>query len=295
MGRYDSTMLARRFACLITVVALCAAAGCRKPKYDTSTPARTVDAMQKMVADGHPEYLLDLFYLEPRPVTYADGVTEASAIEDVRRKAKDMVAQLWRVSKKLKQRFPNEVDAEIARAAQSARRSGGGLGDFVAPIVTDPFGWVDANKGRLKVDDLSDGTASVEIDGKPVLGGVITMASTADGWKFTIPAELARNSEYFPDTREEWAVVAYFMLALENAMNDFEHELDEGKFRTLSQASERVGRMMAEGAAAQVVIYAMMQQNQPGSEKKVGPRNGAELQRDMGQLDNAMRRGLEGR
>ncbi len=110
----------------MTMVALCAAAGCRKPKYDTSTPARAVETMQKMVADGHPEYLLDLFYLEPRPVTYADGVTEASAIEDVRRKAKDMVAQVWRVSKKQsKQRFPNEVNAEIARAAQSARRAAG--------------------------------------------------------------------------------------------------------------------------------------------------------------------------
>ncbi len=161
--------------------------------------------------------------------------------------------------------------------------------------MADPFGWVDANKGRLRVEDLADGTASVEIDGKPVLGGVITMMSTSDGWKFTIPAELARNSEYFPDTREEWAVVAYFMLALENAMNDFERELDEGKFRTLGQASERVGRLMAEGAAAQVVIYALMQQNQPGASTKMGPRSGSELQRDMGQLDNAMRRGLEGR
>ncbi len=251
--------------------------------------------MQAMVQDGHPELLLDLFWLEPRPITFADGVTEASAIEDVRAKAKSMVKQLFRVSKKLKQRYPAEVQAELASAASGATRNG--FGDVFSRVMTDPFGWVDTNRDRLVVEDMSDGTASVEIDGKPVLGGMISMAETKDGWKLTIPASLVQNTEYFPDTREEWAVVAYMMLAIENAMTDFENELDSGKFRKLSDASERVGRLIAEGAGAQAIIYAMMQQNQPGAEKKPagalfgGGRGRIEV--EMGKTGDAVRRELD--
>jgi hypothetical protein len=281
-------------ACVVLLL-VCLAPGCSKAKYDTSTPAKAVEAMQAMVKDGHPELLLDLFWLEPRPITYSDGVTEASAIEDVRAKAKSMVKQLFRVSKKLKQRYPAEVEAELAAAASGATRSG--FGDVFSRVMTDPFGWVDTNRDRLVVEDLSDGTASVEIDGKPVLGGMISMAETKDGWKLTIPAALVQSTEYFPDTREEWAVVAYMMLAIENAMTDFENELDAGKFRKLSDASERVGRLIAEGAGAQAIIYAMMQQNQPGVEKKPAGAlfggGGRTIEGEMGRTGDAVRRELD--
>lgn len=265
---------------------------CSKPKYDTSTPQKAVEAMQAMVQDGHPELLLDLFWLEPRDVKYADGVTEASAIEDVRTKAKSMVVQLVRVSTKLKKRYPKEVEAEVAAGKTAANR--GGFGGTFGRIMTDPFGWLDTNKERLKVEDLGDGTATVEIDGKPVLGGMLTMAKAGGGWKLTIPASYFQSTEYFPDTREEWAVVAYMMLAIENAMTDFERELDTGKFRTLADASERVGRLITEGAAAQAIIYAMMQQNQPGAEKKPGGLLGnGRMEVEFGRTGNAVRMELD--
>jgi hypothetical protein len=275
---------------LLAVVAV-AQAGCRKPRYDTSTPERMVEAMQRMVADGRPELLLDLVWLEPRPITYADGVTEASAIEDVRAKAKDMVAQLWRVSRQLNTRFPREVQAELARGAKLTE--GGSLGDVASRVIADPFGWLDANRDRLRVEDLGDGTASIEIDGAPVLGGIVTLAETRDGWRLVVPAEIVRATPYFPDTREEWAVVAYLMLALENALNDFEAELSAGKFRSLAQASDRAGRLLAEGAAAQAIIYALMQQNQPGAEK--GGAAAPPLERTLGQTGDAFRREFERR
>lgn len=295
------------FAALTVVLAL---PGCKKPRYDTSSPERTVESMQKMVSAGQPELLLDLVWLEPRAVTYADGVTEASAIEDVRTKAKSMVQQLWRVSKKLNARFPKDVQAELARGTTRAQEGtfGGNFGQVFSRIMTDPFGWLDANKERLVVEDLGDGTATIEIDGAPVLGGLITMGDVNGGWKLVMPAELAQSSEYFPDTREEWAVVAYLMIAIENAMNDFESELDTGKFKNLGQASERVGRMIAEGAVAQAVIYAMMQQNQAGADGgasgasgsrgsdggKSGAKNSVPIERTMGRTGEVIRRQVEG-
>jgi hypothetical protein len=96
------------------------------------------------------------------------------------------------------------------------------------------------------------------------------MRETPEGWRVAVPIELARSSGYFPDTREEWAVLAYMMLAVENALVDFERELDSGKFRDLRAASERAGRMVSESAAAQAIIFAMMQQNDPAKPGDAG-------------------------
>ncbi len=283
--------LLRALAPVLALLALVAAGGCRKPKYDTSTPQRAVESMEAMVRDGRPELLPTLLYVEPRDVTFTDGVTEASAIEDVKRKAGDMLGQLWRVSRKIKQRYPQDVDALVAQGGSWA--SGQVGGDIVAKVVADPFGWLDANRARLEVEDLGDGTAAFSVDGKPVLGGVLTMAETKDGWRVTFPAQLVRQSEYFPDTREEWAVVAFLMLAIENALTDFENEIDAGKFPTLQAAGERAGRLIGESAAAQAVIFVMMQRNQPGKDAPKDAKVGVPMEKFMGQAGNQMRRRAE--
>ena len=297
--------LRRRFraaAFLACATALClAATGCKKPRYDTSTPDLAIDAMARMVKDGRPELLPTMVDIEARDITFPDGVTEASAIEDVKRKTGDMLAQLWRVSKKLKTWFPADVDGELAKGGSWATRTG--FGDVFIAVLSDPFGWLDANRSRLKVDDLGDGTAAFSVDGKPVLGGTLSMRETKEGWRIAVPVELIRTSGYFPDTREEWAVLAYMMIAVENALGDFESELDSGKFRNLSAAGERAGRMIAESAAAQAIIFTMMQQKdgpaKGGSlEMKVG---GAQIniggtgnvEKDMGQAGDIMRRQAE--
>jgi hypothetical protein len=213
-----------------------------------------------------------------------------------------MLAQLWRVSQKLRKRYPADVDRELGKGGSWATRSG--FGDVFNAVMADPFGWLDANRSRLEAEDLGDGTATFELDGKPVLGGTLSMRETDDGWRIALPVELARSSGYFPDTREEWAVVAYMMIAVENALTDFEGELDGGKFRTLGEASERAGRLVAESAAAQAVIFALMQQNDPskppsggleveagGVEVKLGA--DVPVEQGLGQAGDVMRRRAE--
>jgi hypothetical protein len=292
-------------AAVLALAAGLSAGGCRKPRYDTSTPESAVDAMAQMVKDGRVEMLPSMLFVEARDVTFADGVTEASAIEDVNGKAGEMLARLWRVSNKLKGRFPADVDRELAKGGSWATRSG--FGDVFTAVMADPFGWLDANRSRLAVEDLGDGTASFEVDGKPAFGGAISMRETPDGWRVAVPIELARSSGYFPDTREEWAVLAYMMLAVENALVDFEGELDTGKFRDLRAASERAGRMVSESAAAQAIIFAMMQRNDPAAPGdaakaplevqagKVNVRVGgdAPLEKDLGRAGDLMRQQAE--
>jgi hypothetical protein len=53
-------------------------------------------------------------------------------------------------------------------------------------------------------------------------------------------------------------VLASLLLGVENSLTMFEKELDQGKFKTLDQASERVGRLLGESVIVQSVIYASM-------------------------------------
>jgi hypothetical protein len=54
------------------------------------------------------------------------------------------------------------------------------------------------------------------------------------------------------------------MLGIENSLEDFERELDGNSFRSLQQASERVGRILAESVAVQSIIYAGMKRPREG-------------------------------
>ncbi len=240
------------------------AGGCSDPLYDTATPFAALESARTMLADGRADLLPNLIHLQPRDITYADGVTEASAIEDVRRKTGDMLGRLMRVGSKLNERFPGEVAAE--GAAASALAAGSRFGGVARRLLSDPRGLLDEQFARLEATDLGDGTAALEIDGEPAFGGTIMLVETREGWRFTVPIELARASGWWPDTREEWAVVAAMMLGIENSLRDFEREVDQGRFRTLRQASERAGRIVGESVAAQSIIYAFMKgkAGQPG-------------------------------
>ncbi|MED5507274.1 MAG: hypothetical protein VX684_05485, partial [Planctomycetota bacterium] len=108
------------------------------------------------------------------------------------------------------------------------------------------------------VEDMYDGTAAVLFDDEPVLGGLLSMVETGDGWKVAVPVQYAQTSDFWPQTRYEWSVIASMMVAIENSLNDFEREVDRGRFRSLSHASERAGRLLGESVVVQSIIYAMM-------------------------------------
>jgi len=76
--------------------------GCSDPTYDTATPEALLNSMQRAVRDGRYEDLPGFIEISARDIEFADGVTEESAIGDVKRKLSDMLGQLGRVSTKLK-------------------------------------------------------------------------------------------------------------------------------------------------------------------------------------------------
>ncbi len=234
--------------------------GCADPIYDTSTPDALLDAVQKAVKDGRPEDLPQFIEIAARDITFDDGVTEASAIGDVKGKLSTMLGQLGRVSSKLKARFAKDLAKSHASPMTQAQRLADrfGFGPIVERAVTEPFAFLDESRAKLKAVDLGDGTAALLYNEAPVAGGFIALIETGDGWRVTAPFELVQSNEYWPQTRHEWAVLASVLLGVENSLLMFESELDAGKFKTLDQASERVGRLLGESVVVQSVIYASM-------------------------------------
>ena len=243
---------------LIPILAcvLGAALGCKKPKFNTSTPEDMLDAATEMVAQNHAEYLPTLLDIPARDITFDDGVTEASAIDEVKLKAGDMLARLVRVAGELRDRFPKQVEKEIKIVLGKGRNAS--VRDIAVAAIADPAAWLTAQRALLTATDLGDETAALNFDGQPIFAGALTLTQTAEGWRVRFPIELVRSSKYWPDSREEWAIVASMMLAVENALKDFERDLNSGSIKNLDAASSRVGRLIGESVVAQSIIYSMM-------------------------------------
>lgn len=253
------TTVAARFRTAILAFGLPVAAalgGCADPTYDASTPEALLDSMQQAVKEGRYQDLPQFIEIAARDIEFDDGVTEASAIGDVKKKLSDMLGQLGRVSEKLKPLV--EKDKKKAKKEVDRISDRFGFGPIVERIMTEPFAVLDESRDKLEAEDLGDGTAALTYEGDPIAGGFVAMIETGDGWRITVPIELVQSNEYWPQTRHEWAVIASLMLAMENSLAMFEAELDEGKFKTLDQASERVGRLLGESVIVQSVIYASM-------------------------------------
>ena len=235
--------------CLVLLTA------CSRPVYDTSTPEAALDSAVAMVQGDDAGQLPMLLEIPARDVTFDDGVTEASAIGEVKAKAGQMLQRLLRVARALRDRFPKEVQREVKAATKKSAR---GVRDISLAILVDPGAWLAAQRPRLAATDLGDGTAALTLDGEPLFAGVLTMVETPQGWRLRMPVELVRENQYWPDTRHEWSVIASMMLAVENALIDFERDLDRGKIASLDAAAARVGRLVGESVVVQSIIYASM-------------------------------------
>ena len=236
--------------------------GCGGADYDTSTPESVLVVAKEMVENGEADRLPELIDITPRDIAFEDGVTEASAIEEVKGKLSELLGRLWVVGEELQRQFPEEtVDSLDEAVGMVNDATEGDWTDVIGGFLADPFRFLEVQEDRVEILDLGDGTAAVLWDDEPAFGGFVAMLETDDGWKVGIPIELVQDSEYWPQTRYEWSVVASMLLGIENSLEDFEREVRGGRFKSLSRAAERAGRIVGESVVVQGVIYAMMKRD----------------------------------
>ncbi|MEE2896140.1 MAG: hypothetical protein VX726_10425 [Planctomycetota bacterium] len=236
--------------------------GCGRQDYDTSTPESVLASARLMIENGDADRLPELMHFDARDITFEDGVTEASAIEDVKGKLAELLGRLWTIGEELQARFPDESLDTLQEAVVMV--DGGDEGDWtdiVGQLLSSPYQFLDEGQDRIEILDLGDGTAAILWDDEPALGGFVAMLETDGGWRASVPIELVRDTEYWPKTRWEWSVVASMLLSIENALEDFEASVRNDEFRSLSQASASAGRIVGESAVVQGIIYGMMKRD----------------------------------
>ncbi|MAD19297.1 MAG: hypothetical protein CMJ52_03635 [Planctomycetaceae bacterium] len=251
------------------VASLLLLAGCGGSDYDTPTPESVLVVAGSMVENGDAHRLPSLIEIAPRDIEFEDGVTEASAIAEVKAKLAELLGRLWLVGEELQRQFPEETLGTLDEAVDLVGDvTDEDWTDVVGGLLADPFAFLEVQEDRVEILDLGDGTAAVLWDDEPALGGFVAMLETDDGWKVGIPIELVQESDYWPQTRWEWSVVASMLLGIENSLGDFEQEVRSGRFKSLSMAAERAGRIVGESVVVQGVIYAMMKRDvdDPGDE-----------------------------
>lgn len=230
--------------------------------YDTSSPEAVLDSARLMVENGDARLLPELVQLDARDITYEDGVTEASAIAEVKAKLSELLGRMWLVGEALQARFPDETIDSLDEAVAMVGDAGGGdWTDIVGQLLSDPFGWLDEQESKLEILDLGDGTAAILWEDEPALGGFVAMIETDDGWRASVPIELVRDTDYWPNTRHEWSVIASMLISIENALEDFERQVAADEFSSLSQASADAGRLVGESVVVQGIIYGMMKRD----------------------------------
>ncbi len=252
----------RRIGPLATALAAFTLAGCGGSDYDTSTPESVLVVARAMVENGDADRLPELIDITPRDIAFDDGVTEASAIAEVKGKLSELLGRLWLVGEELQRQFPDEtVDSLDEAVGMVNDATEDDWTDVIGGFLADPFEFLQVQEDRIEILDLGDGTAAVLWDDEPAFGGFMAMIETGDGWKVGVPIELVQDSEYWPQTRYEWSVVASMLLGIENSLEDFEREVRGGSFKSLSRAAERAGRIVGESVVVQGVIYAMMKRD----------------------------------
>ena len=236
--------------------------GCEEARYETETPESVLSSAREMVENGDAHRLPDLIDIDARDIEFEDGVTEASAIVEVKGKLAELLGRLWQVGEELQARFPGESLASLDEAVGMVEAEGGGdWTDIVGQVLAYPYAFLDEGEGRIEIFDLGDGTAAILWDDEPALGGFVAMVETDDGWRASVPIELVRDTDFWPETRWEWSVVASMLLSIENALEDFERDVQSGRFKSLSQAAASAGRLIGESAVVQGVIYGMMKRD----------------------------------
>ena len=251
-----------RFQLLSIPVLVGLLSGCGQTEYETSTPESVLSSAREMVENGDAHRLPDLIDVDARDIEFEDGVTEESAIAEVKVKLAELLGRLWQVGEELQARFPGESLASLDEAVDLVEVEGGGdWTDIVGQILANPYDFLDEGEGRIEIFDLGDGTAAILWDDEPALGGFIAMVETDDGWRASVPIELVRDTDFWPETRWEWSVVASMLISIENALEDFEIDVRTDRFKSLSQAAASAGRLIGESAVVQAVIYGMMKRD----------------------------------
>jgi hypothetical protein len=260
--------------------ALVALSACerRDPSYSQATPDEVLRSAQLMLTRKEPRLLTKLIYADSREYRL------------FLQRLGQLLSTISELSDEVATRFPNDVKRLRAQAEAAAKRL-----DAVDPkalldrpdlrdnpptvptipqdeatranaretferslelAIADPLGLARRYADRLSVKPEGDDEAVIAFDNDVVLGGLIRLRKIDARWWLVLPLDAPLIANYAPETRGEWAILAYLVRALDNALKDLLDELRAGQIDSVKRLSERAGEIAAPPAVGVFIAYA---------------------------------------
>lgn len=243
-----------------------AVAGCSKgDEYSQDTPQDTVNSAVAMVKDGRADRLTTLIY------------PESPEFNAVLQRLSGFLGTLQDVAVEARARFPAEIEKyrqeatkstpaarNVLAAIQRPSRGGGGaedraqreaVEDTLGRLLADPFNWIERNAERLTTVSVSDDAAAVLLDGKPVPPIGLAMKKVQGRWYVQLPLNLPVVSQYMPQTRQEWSIIASLVKVLDNAVQELGGDIRSGSISSIEQLASKTGEKAFIPGAMVFVVY----------------------------------------
>ncbi len=283
--------------CVLACVLAWPMSGCRKT-YAQDTPEAVLASAKQMVKDGNARALTGL--------VYADSPQMRRLLEDTG----EVLASLQRLADNVRKQYPEEIEKLRADAEEAAKkgeatsfvqrlgssmgsqprrrgaRGGGGDTDRGGPpndqqqeqfnrlfrdLFANPYAFLEDQQGRLSVKQVTDDTAAVLWDSKPLLGVGLTMKRESDRWYVVLPTSVPPMSRLMPKSEEGWQVLGEVMGMVTNLFDDLNDDVVSGKAKRLDDLARLAGDKAFLPAAMIAIAYGKTMEEDRKAEKAAAP------------------------
>ncbi len=213
-------------AILVSLLACVALPGCRRRSYSQASADATVQSLADMLKDGNVRQIPSLIRAQD------------PKMQELLDRLGPLFDRLHRLSETLQEKYPDEVDALLAKAAQAGgekiaasgrtTRSGEQWRDQLTLMIADPFGTMDREMARVSTIYVDDETYALTIDGQPAFGVGILIRQADDGkWYFHVPEYIPGLSSQMPQTDHEWRIMNSMFKSVTNGVEWTERRIAE--------------------------------------------------------------------
>lgn len=260
---------AQRFGRWLIVAGVLAAgllpAGCEPPRrYSQATPEAAMQSAVDMVRSGDAKKLPDLVYADsPRMRALLDRLGV-------------LLGHMGELAAAVEKHCPGEVETLKAAAEQKVQNGSvvslfagfggsgmsvgggggrGGMGEILARIYADPYGWLERGADRVSFVTLTDDTAVIHFDDQPSLSALGIAMKKEDGkWYLQLPTNLA--SRYMPRTEDQWLILESIVAVFDATARDLTKKVRSGEIRSLAALGEAAEERLLIPAAISFGAYA---------------------------------------
>jgi len=228
--------------------------------YQQDTPDAVLASARKMVEKGDARKLTELIYAENKEMR--------ALLSDLG----GLLGSLQTLGGEVRKAYPKEIEKLQADAAAAAKdgnatsflqkmmsQAGGGrrrgqgqppmdpdaaqatFNNAMKELFADPYGWLQKSEGRISTQTVTDDTAAILWDGKPVFGVGLMMKQEKGRWYVMVPTSVPGVGSILPKTADGWEILGDVVQVFDNTVTDLTDDVRKGRCKRLEDLAAKAG------------------------------------------------------